>query len=144
MTPNNRPTNPNQTTNQLTDRNVINSQNVPTDTWHNVIAPHADLLTNNNLWLNCMQINLRHSKAASANLSQLLLDINIHIALIQEPYAYHHADQFTLCWCNSTHTEPTTDILLFLNNLPFFSDFILRFGEEALFFNFLKKERNWK
>lgn len=37
--------------------------------------------------LNCLQINLRHSKRASANLAQLLLDLNIDVALIQEPYA---------------------------------------------------------
>ena len=37
--------------------------------------------------LNCLQINLRHSKLASANLAQLLLDLNIDVALIQEPYA---------------------------------------------------------
>ena len=35
----------------------------------------------------CLQINLRHSKNASLHLSQLLLDLNIDIALIQEPYA---------------------------------------------------------
>jgi hypothetical protein len=41
------------------------------------------LTTNNNQRLNCLQINLRHSKAASANLSQLLIDLNIDVALIQ-------------------------------------------------------------
>ncbi len=49
--------------------------------------------TNTNRWLNCIQINLRHSKAASANLSQLLLDLKIDIALVQEPYAYISADR---------------------------------------------------
>ncbi len=37
--------------------------------------------------LKCLQINLRHSKNASIHLSQLLLDLDIDIALIQEPYA---------------------------------------------------------
>lgn len=36
--------------------------------------------------LKCLQINLRHSKN-SLHLSQLLLDLDIDIALIQEPYA---------------------------------------------------------
>ena len=54
------------------------------------------LTTNNNQRLNCLQINLRHSKAASANLSQLLIDLNIDVALIQEPYAYCHAEQITV------------------------------------------------
>ena len=37
--------------------------------------------------LRCIQINLRHSRAAALNLSQLLLDLNIDVALVQEPYA---------------------------------------------------------
>ena len=37
--------------------------------------------------LKCLQINLRHSKNASLHLSQLLFDLNIDVALIQEPYA---------------------------------------------------------
>ena len=38
--------------------------------------------------MKCIQINLRHSKFASAALAQVLLDLNIDVALIQEPYAY--------------------------------------------------------
>jgi len=34
-----------------------------------------------------MQINLRHSKAATLHLSQILLDLDIDIVLVQEPYA---------------------------------------------------------
>ena len=37
--------------------------------------------------LSFLQINLRHSKLASASLGQLLLDMNIDAVLIQEPYA---------------------------------------------------------
>ncbi len=37
--------------------------------------------------LRCLQINLRHSKLASLSLSQILLDFDIDIALLQEPYA---------------------------------------------------------
>ena len=37
--------------------------------------------------LRCLQINLRHSKAAAQNLSQLILDLDIDVLLIQEPYA---------------------------------------------------------
>ena len=36
--------------------------------------------------IKCLQINLRHSSTAAASLSQLILDLNIHITLIQEPY----------------------------------------------------------
>ena len=37
--------------------------------------------------LSCIQINLRHSRSASASLAQLLLDRDIDVALLQEPYA---------------------------------------------------------
>lgn len=37
--------------------------------------------------LRCLQINLRQSKLASLSLSQILLDFDIDIALLQEPYA---------------------------------------------------------
>ena len=37
--------------------------------------------------ISCLQINLRHSKLASAALSQLMLDMNVDVACIQEPYA---------------------------------------------------------
>ena len=35
----------------------------------------------------CIQINLRHSRAAALHLSQLLLDMDVDVAFIQEPYA---------------------------------------------------------
>jgi hypothetical protein len=38
--------------------------------------------------MKCIQINFRHSKLASAASAQVLLDLNIDVALIQEPYAY--------------------------------------------------------
>jgi hypothetical protein len=38
--------------------------------------------------LKCLQINLRHSKTASFSLAQVFLDLNIDVALVQEPYAY--------------------------------------------------------
>ena len=37
--------------------------------------------------LRCLQINLRHSKAAARNLSQLILHLDIDVVLIQEPSA---------------------------------------------------------
>ena len=40
----------------------------------------------NNLPLKCLQINLRHSAAASAALSQLIHELDLDIILIQEPY----------------------------------------------------------
>ncbi len=37
--------------------------------------------------IRCLQINLRHSRAAAMHLSQLLLDLEVDVAFIQEPYA---------------------------------------------------------
>ena len=45
--------------------------------------------------LNCLQINLRHSRMASLHLSQLLIDLNIDIAIIQEPYATNSDHQIS-------------------------------------------------
>ena len=38
--------------------------------------------------LNYLQINLQHSKVASLTLAQTILDFDIDIVFIQEPYAY--------------------------------------------------------
>ena len=38
--------------------------------------------------LKCLQINLRHSKIASASLAQVIVDFDIDLVLIQEPYAF--------------------------------------------------------
>ena len=35
----------------------------------------------------CLQVNLRHSKVASASLAEVILENNIDVILIQEPYA---------------------------------------------------------
>ena len=37
--------------------------------------------------LRCLQLNLRHSRAAALNLSQIILELGVDVALIQEPYA---------------------------------------------------------
>ena len=37
--------------------------------------------------IRCLQINMQHAKAAALHLSQLLIDMNIDIVFIQEPYA---------------------------------------------------------
>jgi hypothetical protein len=37
--------------------------------------------------LNCIQINLQHSKSATHHLCKSLVELKIDIALIQEPYA---------------------------------------------------------
>lgn len=47
---------------------------------------HTSSISYNPL-LRCLQINLRHSKNASTNLSQLILNLSIDVVLIQEPYA---------------------------------------------------------
>ena len=36
--------------------------------------------------LKCVQINLQHSRFAPASLSQLILDFEIDVVLVQEPY----------------------------------------------------------
>jgi hypothetical protein len=53
---------------------------------------------NNNISnLKCIQINLRHSKSASLHFYQLLLDLDIDVALVQEPYAkYNKFTNYTL------------------------------------------------
>ena len=43
--------------------------------------------TTNKNSLICLQINLQHCRNASLNLSQVLVELNVDIALIQEPYA---------------------------------------------------------
>ncbi len=48
----------------------------------------TNLITNRPLGsLKCLQVNLRHCRAAALHLSQNLLDLDVDIALIQEPYA---------------------------------------------------------
>ena len=37
--------------------------------------------------LKCFQINLRHSLSAALNLAQLIIDLDIDVVLIQEPFA---------------------------------------------------------
>ena len=37
--------------------------------------------------LKCFQINLRHSRSAALNLAQLIIDLDIDVVLIQEPFA---------------------------------------------------------
>jgi hypothetical protein len=46
-----------------------------------------DPKTENYSKLKCEQINIRHSGAATLHLSQILLDLDIDIVLVQEPYA---------------------------------------------------------
>ena len=36
--------------------------------------------------INCLQINLRHCREAFASLAQVILDHNIDLVFIQEPY----------------------------------------------------------
>jgi len=46
---------------------------------------------NNNISnLKCIQINLRHSQSASLHFYQLLLDLDVDVALVQEPYAKYN------------------------------------------------------
>ena len=43
-----------------------------------------------------LQINLRHGRLAAAAFSQTLLDLNIDVALVQEPYAYRDSSNAPL------------------------------------------------
>ena len=43
----------------------------------------------NDLRMRCIQVNLRHGKRATSNLSQLMLELDIDCALIQEPYVIY-------------------------------------------------------
>lgn len=43
--------------------------------------------SNHSTCLKCIQINLRHSRLAALHFSQLIIDLNIDIVFIQEPYA---------------------------------------------------------
>ena len=45
--------------------------------------------------LKCLQINLQHNSAAAANLSQTLLELNLDIILVQEPYCYFSSRKIT-------------------------------------------------
>jgi len=42
--------------------------------------------------LRCVQINLHHSRTAALNLSQLILDLDVDVVLLQEPYAAKSSD----------------------------------------------------
>ena len=44
-------------------------------------------MTNINHTVKCIQINLQHSRLASAWLAQLVLNLNTDIVFIQEPYS---------------------------------------------------------
>ena len=43
--------------------------------------------------LNCLQINIQHSSAASASLSQIILDLDVDIVFLQEPYFLNNSDK---------------------------------------------------
>ncbi len=43
-------------------------------------------------FLRCVQINLHHSRTAALHLSQLILDLNVDVVLLQEPYAARSSD----------------------------------------------------
>ena len=45
--------------------------------------------------LNCIQINLRHGFAASASLSQIILDLEIDIVFIQEPHCNKESEKLS-------------------------------------------------
>ena len=44
--------------------------------------------------IRCLQINMRHARAAALHLSQLLIDMDIDIVFIQEPYAVSDPNVF--------------------------------------------------
>ena len=40
--------------------------------------------SNRNVKLKCLQVNLQHSRAAASNLTQVIIQYNIDIAIVQE------------------------------------------------------------
>ena len=61
-------------------QSVINSGVCPTP------FPHLTTVSKN--LIRCLQINLRHSRAASAKAAQLALDLNIDVLFLHEPNAF--------------------------------------------------------
>ena len=45
---------------------------------------------NRNVKLKCLQVNIQHSRVAASNLTQVILQHNIDIAFVQEPYTLHN------------------------------------------------------
>ncbi|KZR99528.1 Uncharacterized protein APZ42_004568, partial [Daphnia magna] len=50
-------------------------------------GPNSSLRLQTQPIFKCLQINLRHSKLATASLSQVILENSVDVILIQEPYA---------------------------------------------------------
>jgi hypothetical protein len=69
--------------------------------------------------LKCIQINLRHSKTASSALAQVILDLNIGVALVQEPYAYSITLQFLLTFRPASRRS-TNSLLITRTARPFY------------------------
>jgi hypothetical protein len=44
---------------------------------------------NRNIKLKCLQVNLQHSRVATSNLTQIIIQYNVDIAFAQEPYTSH-------------------------------------------------------
>ena len=61
------------------------------------------MLSDSSKCLRCLQINLRHSRVASLNLSKLILDMKIDIVLIQEPYPKTIGDSITIPYFSSNY-----------------------------------------
>jgi hypothetical protein len=49
-------------------------------------ATKGNMMTNRITQIKCMQINLQHSRNATYNLTQIIINKNIDIAFLQEPY----------------------------------------------------------
>jgi len=45
---------------------------------------------NRNIKLKCMQVNLQHSRVAISNLTQVIIQYNVDITFVQEPYTSHN------------------------------------------------------
>jgi hypothetical protein len=56
----------------------------------NQIQQNQNQQKRSNIVLRCIQINLKHSKAATDNFNQLTKEANIDIAFIEEPYNYQN------------------------------------------------------
>jgi len=45
---------------------------------------------NRNVKPKCLQVNLQHSRIAASNLTQVIIQYNVDIAFVQEPYTLHN------------------------------------------------------
>lgn len=76
---------------------------------------------NTHRYIKVIQINLQHSKMATANLSQIVIDFNFDVALIQEPSVTASNGSNTLLSCETSRKVSLPCTISQLVRLQFFS-----------------------